>query len=137
MFVRKSGIFETIKSGVIFFFFEKQHKFLSAERFLTDLFHGVSSSSVFKNIIGFTEIGCRANVPVQAGCIKGSGAGGWGGGLEGLLGRCLFSCCRVSLGWSSAKHKEDLPYHRGCGEMKEPEALARPGDSWPLIRLLQ
>ena len=79
MFVRRPGIFETIKSGVIFFF-EKQHKFLSAERFLTDLFHGVSSSSVFKNIIGFTEIGCRANVPVRAGCIKGSEASGWGGG---------------------------------------------------------
>ena len=46
-------------------------------------------------------------------------------------------CCRVSLGWSSAEHKEDLPHHRGCGETKEPEALARPGDSWPLVRLLQ
>lgn len=67
-------------------FCEKQHNFLFTQRFLPDLFHGVSSSSMFKNIIRFTEIGCYANVPVYAGCIKGSG------GVEGLLGRYLFSC---------------------------------------------
>lgn len=131
MYVRKSGIFETNKE----WFFWKRHKFLFIERFLTDLFHGVSSSSVFKNIIRFTEIGCCANVPVRAGCIKGSGR------VEGLLGRCLFSCPVVTAAESSLagalqSKRRTFPVTETV-ETKEPEALARPGDSWPLVRLLQ
>lgn len=53
-------------------FFEKQHNFLFTKRFHTDLFHEASSSSMFKNIIRVTEIGCCANVPVHAGCVEGS-----------------------------------------------------------------
>lgn len=65
---------------MIFFSFEKQHNVLFIERFHADLFHEVYSSSMFKNIIRVTEIGCCANVPGYAGCIKGSWEAEWTSG---------------------------------------------------------
>lgn len=116
------------------FFFEKQHNVLFIERFHADLFHEVSSSSMFKNIIRVTEIGCCANVPGYAGCIKGS----WE--VEWTSGKVLYSwpsspacwdCCWVPLGWSSGEQKEDLPGGRGCVDLGA-RGISWTGDSWPL-----